>query len=148
MKFRFYVVTDEGLRRVPLKVLEERLAAPQLTAARQKAIEVLYEWRADRLYLKASGQYLSFDDRGVIYVPTDDLRTAMEVVSTANEIARERLRNSKVASLDLRRRDKGLTSELGWPVSQAELRQIEADLMGSDRPVGTSAIPVLKTTPI
>lgn len=147
MKFRFYVVTDKGLRRIPLKVLEERLAAPLLTSTRQKAIEVLYEWRAGRLYLKANGQYLNFDDCGFIYVPTDDLRAAMEVVSTTEGIARERLQNSKVASLDLRRRDKKLTNELGWPVSQAELRLIEA-LMGNDRPRGTSAIPLLKTTQI
>ena len=144
MKLRFYVNVDENLRRLPLGVIEERLAVPQLAKTRQKFVQVTYEWRGGLVFLDANGFYLNFDDYGVAYVSNKNLRAAMEVTSLADKIARERLERPRVASIYLRKQKKELASEIGWAVPAADVDLIKADLMGGLRPAGTSAIPMIK----
>jgi hypothetical protein len=148
VNYRFYLRLDEGLRRVTLNAIDKRSAAPRLAGTRQMAIEVLYEWRGSKLFLKARGLYFSFNKRGVADFPVEDLRGAMELVSIDDAITRERRQTTKVASIDLRRQEKALESQISWAIPPAELNLIKADLMGKLRPAGTSAIPLLKTTKV
>jgi hypothetical protein len=148
MKYRFYVVTDQGLRRLPLKALDGQLAAPQLASTRQKLIQVVYEWRGTRLFLNANGLHLSFDDGGVAHPSVEEVRSVVEVASVADQIMHERLKTPKVASIRLRQEERELMRGLAWAVSPAEVELISYDLREGPRPAGTSAIPFLKTTKI
>jgi hypothetical protein len=72
----------------------------------------------------------------------------MEITATADEIARERLENPKVASTRLRKQEKEFMSEISWTVSRAIVDLIKADLFGKNRPAGVPAIPALETIKI
>jgi hypothetical protein len=144
MLIRFYVATEEELRRLPHNALEERVSYPQFAGTRQKAIQATYEWRSSQLYLAIRGHYLNFDDHGTITVPASELRAAWEVVHVAGAIELQRANDPTVVRADHYRRIKELKGEREWKPSEDALEVITIDLLGPSRPKGTKAVPILK----
>jgi hypothetical protein len=142
---RHYIVTEKGLRRLNLNVINRKAALPQFAGTRQKVVEVRYEWRGNRLFLKAIGSRFTFDTSGLFGVPREDLKLIPELMSTDEAIRRERTNNPKVANMELHRRSRRLKSEEWWDVPEEDRRAIAADLLGPARPAGTRAIPFLKS---
>jgi hypothetical protein len=147
MRLRSYIAMDEGLRRVPMNVIEGRVAVPRLADTRQNAIQALYEWRAGRLFLAARGNYLNFDERGIAHVTPEELVNAAELVAVTGAIEGERLSGSNITNVDLHRRVRQLKNEGQWKLSDAEREAVTVDLLGAARPSGTLPIPLLTATP-
>jgi hypothetical protein len=73
------------------------------------------------------------------------MMNAYQLVEAYEAIERERLEQSKVADIGLRRRHNQLRSSMQWTLSAEEQEAIAADLLGSDRPKGTKPIPLLRS---
>jgi hypothetical protein len=144
MGLRYYIVGDEGLKRVSRKVISEQEPLPQFARSRMKVIQTYYERKGDRLLFDIRGTYIHFDKDGIVYVPDASMHNVAELIWVDREIERERLKTPKVANADLHRRIKKLKSESQWKPSKAEADAIAADLLGSARPPGTSSIPLMK----
>jgi hypothetical protein len=147
MRLRSYIAMDEGLRRLPMNVIEGRVAVPQLAGTRQKTIQALYEWRAGHLFLAVRGNYLNFDEMGITHVKPEELAKAAELVAVTGAIESERLSGSNITNVDLHRRVRQLKNEGRWKLSDAEQEAVTVDLLGAARPSGTLPIPLLKSTP-
>jgi len=74
MGLRYYIVGDEGLKRVSLKVISEQEPLPQFARRRMKVIQTHYERKGDRLLFDIRGTYVHFDKDGIMYVPNDEMR--------------------------------------------------------------------------
>ena len=145
MPIRHYIVTKKGLRRLRLDVFNKRATLPQFAGTRQKVIQVQYERRGDRLLLKASGDYYSFDKNGCFVVPPEEKqKIAEEVFWLPDAIRGERTNSPKITNMELHRRLRRLKSERTWDLSEEDRRAIEIDLLGSSRPAGSRAIPFLE----
>jgi hypothetical protein len=142
MGLRFYIVSDDGLKRVSLKVIDGREPLPQFANRRMKAIQAHYQGEDDDLRFDVLGHYIHFDKDGIAYVPDAVMHDAAELMWTGGEIDRERLETPKVTNFDLRHRVKSLKSENPWTLSEAETSAIAADLLGSTPPPGTTSIPL------
>jgi hypothetical protein len=145
MGFRFYVCTDEGLRRISREVFEERASLPQFANTRQKTVEAVTQRRDGRLFARTYGTYSEFDADGCLCVPLKTMLNAYQLVEAHQAIEKERLEQPKVAEIGLRRRHNQLQSSMQWTLSAAEREAIDADLLGSDRPRGTRPIPLLRS---
>jgi len=142
---RFYISTNEGLRRVATKALIEKEGVfPQFAGTRQKMVEVITQRRDGDLLFRASGVYADFDQDGRFYVSMSSMVTASRMVEAHGAIEKERLKSPDVRDLGLRRNWKDLKDKTRWEISAEEREAIAADLLGSDRPRGTRAIPLLK----
>lgn len=145
MGFRFYVFTNEGLRRIAREVFESRVSLPQFANTRQRTVEAVTQRRDGRLFARTYGTYSEFDADGFICVPLGTMLSAYQLVEVSEAIERERLEQPKVAEIGLRRRHNQLQSSMQWALSAAEKEAIAADLLGSDRPRGTKPIPLLRS---
>jgi hypothetical protein len=146
MRVRFYIVSKKGLRRLRLNVFNKKVPLPQFAGTRQKVIAVQYERRADRLLLSASGSYYSFDKNGCFVVPPEELQDMAECTFwLPDAIRREQANSPKVTNLELHRRFRRLKGEQMWAVSEEYRRAIKMDLLGSARPTGSRAIPLLES---
>ena len=65
MSLRIYLWTEDGPWRLPKAFFDLQRALPQYAGTRQKAIEVLYEWRGPWLYTNVSGYFIAFDAAGL-----------------------------------------------------------------------------------
>ena len=101
--------------------------------------------RTGRLFARTYGTYSEFDVDGRFCVPLKTMLSAYQLVEAYEAIERERLEQSKVAEIGLRRRHNQLQSSMQWTLSAAEQGAIAADLLGSDRPRGTKPIPLLRS---
>jgi hypothetical protein len=144
MGLRFYACMEEGLKRIPLKVLDKRALLPQFAGTCQKIVQVITERRNGSLRFRADGSYLDFDDLGQLMITNESMGKSFEFVQIAEAIERE---GSKVADIGLRRERKTLEQELKWELSAEQKKAIAADLLGSDRPAGTASIPLLRAIP-
>ena len=144
MGLRYYIVGDEGLKRVSLKVIFKQDPLPQFARSRMKVIQTYYERKGDRLLFDVRGTYVQFDRNGILYVPGAEMRNAAELMWVHGKIKRERLETPNVANVALHRRIKELKRENQWKPSKAEADAIAADLLGSARSPGTSSIPLMK----
>lgn len=61
---RYYIVGDEGLKRVSRKVISEQEPLPQFARSRMKVIQTYYERKGDRLLFDIRGTYIHFDKAG------------------------------------------------------------------------------------
>jgi hypothetical protein len=142
MGLRFYIVGDDGLRRVSLDAMDGKQRLPQFANKRVKAIQAHYQGQGADVRFDTVACYIHFDHDGIVYVPEADLRHAGELTWVAGEIERERQKTPDVTNFDLHRRVRSLKSESQWEPSEAENAAIAADLLGPARPPGTSAIPL------
>jgi hypothetical protein len=124
--------------------MEEQGVLPQFAGTRQKMVQVITVRRNGKLLFRASGTYAEFDQDGRFYVSNSSMLKAFQLVETHEAIEKERLKNPDVRDLGLRRRWKGLKDKTSWEISAEEREAIVADLLGSERPKGTKAIPLLK----
>jgi hypothetical protein len=146
MRLLYYIVTDEGLKRVSLKVIEGQEPLPQFANSRMKVIQALCQWEGDRLLLEILGIYRRFNGDGIVYRPLEDDLKSAKLLSLNREIARERREATKVTNFDLHRHAKQVKGESRWVRSrEGERDAIGADLLGSARPPGASAIPLVKS---
>lgn len=145
MRPRYYIVTDEGLKRMSLKVMEGHEPLPQFANSRMKVIQALCQWEGDRLRLEILGIYRRFNGDGIVYLPLADKRKSAKLLSLNHEIARERRETTRVTNFDLHRSAKQLKGESRWEPSEGERDAIGADLLGSARPPHASAIPLVKS---
>jgi len=145
---RTYLLTDDGLRRVTTNALfvKRDLRLPQYAGSRQKAIQAVYEWRAGRLFLKVTGTYLDFDQNGRQFVSRESLMHASATVGISGQIELQRRNTPAVADFDSYRQLRALRAEASWEPSEKDRELVAADLLGSARPPGTKAIPILKPT--
>jgi hypothetical protein len=141
VSLRFYIVDDEGLKRLSLKVMNRREPLPQFANSRMKAIEAHYEREDGSVRFEALGHYIHFDNDGILYVPNEQLANAATQLWIHGQIAQERLETPTVTNIDLHRRVKRLKGER-WTPSEVEKATIAADLLGAARPTGTSSIPL------
>jgi hypothetical protein len=147
MGLRFYVCTDEGLRRIAMKVIEERALLPQFAGTCQKIVEVVTQRRNGKLFFRAQGTYLDFDDRGQLQITMESMGRAFQLVQVSQSIENEGRKGSNVADMGLRRERKTLQQEVQWELSAEQKEAIAADLLGSERPEGTTSIPLLRAVP-
>ena len=145
MGLRFYISTNQGLRRVATKaIMEEQGVLPQFAGTRQKMVEVITDRRNGQLFFRASGTYVEFDRDGRVCVSRSHLLNAFQLVNAYEAIEGERLKNPNVLNIGLRRKHKELKDRMQWEISGEEREAIIVDLLGKDRPKGTTAIPLLK----
>ena len=145
MGLRFYISTNQGLRRVAAKVImEEQGVVRQFAGTRQKMVQVITDRRNGQLFFRASGTYVEFDRDGRVCVSTSHLLNAFQLVNAYEAIEGERLKNPNVLNIGLRRKHKELKDRMRWEISGEEREAIIVDLLGKDRPKGTTAIPLLK----
>jgi hypothetical protein len=142
MGLRFYIISDDGLRRVSLDVMDGKQRLPQFANKRMKAIQAHYQGQGADVRFDTVACYIHFDQDGIVYVPEADLHHAGELTWVAGEIERERQKTPDVTNFDLHRRVRTLKSESQWGLSEAENAAIAADLLGPARPTGTSPIPM------
>lgn len=145
MGFRFYVCTDEGLRRIAREVFENRASLPKFANTRQRTVEAVTQRRDGRLFARSYGTYSEFDADGYLCVPLKEMLSAYQLVEASEAIEREQLEQPKVAEIGLRRRHNKLQNSMRWTLSAAEQAAIAADLLGSGRPRGTKPIPLLRS---
>ena len=141
MSLRFYVVDDEVLKRVSIKVMDRRAPLPQFANSRMKAIQADYMREGDDVRFEAVGHYIHFDENGIVYLPEEQLANASAELWVHHQIAQERRETPGVTNIDLHRRVRQLKGER-WMPSGAEKAAIAADLLGAARPTGTSSIPL------
>jgi hypothetical protein len=145
MGLRYYISTNQGLRRVATKViLEEHGTVPQFAGTRQKIVEVVTERRSGELYFRATGSFAEFDEEGRFYISKSRMLSAHKLVQAYEAIEKERRNNPGFVDIGLRRKRKELRNKTQWEISAEEREAIVADLLGPDRPTGTAAIPLLK----
>jgi hypothetical protein len=141
VSLRFYIVDDEGLKRLSLKVMNRREPLPQFANRRMKEIDAHYEREDGGLRFEALGHYVHFDKDGFMYVPDEQMERVADQLWVHDQIAQERLETPRVTDIDLHRRVKRLKGER-WTPSETEKAAIAADLLGAARPTGTSSIPL------
>jgi hypothetical protein len=146
VSIRVYLVTDRGLRRVTTSAMLVRrdLRLPQYAGSRQRAIQATYEWRADALFLKLDCKYLEFDEVGRQFISHQALQNAGQRVWIGQEIAEERASTPAIATFGTYHRARELEREARWEPTDEDYSLITADLLGSARPPGTRAIPLIK----
>lgn len=149
MNIRLYLVTDRGLRRVTTSALfvKRDLRLPQYADSRQAALQAIYEWRAGRLFLELMGTYMEFDKGGRQFVSRQALRNARLRLSAGEQIAEERASAPSIANFRIYQRVRELERQSRWEPSDEHYSLVTADLLGSARPPGTRAIPLVKPLP-
>lgn len=147
MRVRTYVLSAQGLRRMPTAVWLGEVAIPQFANSRLKYIRAEHEWRDDALWLAIRGHFLDFDDFGKSYVPDRALANAVRLVEAHAAIDRQRRDTPGVLDAAPYRQVRLLRAESDWHPTDSEFKAIAADLLGSRRPKGTGPIPFLRDEP-
>jgi hypothetical protein len=133
MRYRIYIETPEGLRRISTSVLNQNIAVSQFVG-RHKCIDVYFGTEHGHTSFTAMGVYMEFDQRGVASVLIERLHEIVELRSTDQQIESQRWTNSKIAVADVFRRRKALTAALSWSLTEAQMKAISDDL-NNRRPI-------------
>ena len=147
-RIRVYVWLDTGPRRLPHQALDgAKYCYPQLASTRQKAVQAIYEFRGGRLYLAPlDGDYATFDADGGFCASDEDLHATGLLAQALSAAEREKVKpvSNLAAVRDWKSAGAKYDAEQRWQLSSDDKRLIVADLLGSERPSGTKAIPILK----
>jgi hypothetical protein len=146
-----YVFLDDGPRRLPMGAVHNRAKPqhryPQLSGKRVREVEAVYEFRGDRLFMAPLiGNYVIFDETGQLKVDEEALFATMEAVAAQDDLRKTTTENvpdlakARSARKTIARRD----AEHRWSLDEEQRRAITRDLLGSTRPHGAKAIPILR----
>jgi hypothetical protein len=141
---RIYVKIDDRLYRLPGEAYAKRRPIASLAGKRVQTIQVLHVNEGGRLAFNVQGLYFRFNDQGYFEISNDELREAMEAVELKSDINEQRRKQPVIAIADQYRRAQQYDRETKWEPSRPEIDEIRSDLLGSKRPAGTKAIPLLK----
>ena len=143
-KFRFYLVTDDGLHRLPQRALAKRMRLPGLAGRPIQMIQARYQLDARGVRLDCHGSYVQFDTEGAFGFPPGYLEKGMELgeIGIVERFIDPPPEN--VVRIEPVRRQRQLEADLEWQPTDDQIEAIAADLLGRKRGPGAKALPVLR----
>jgi len=160
---RFYLWAEDGPKRITARQSEQlergEIALPQYAGTTQKYVEAIIEKdRRHAVLCRATGYYRSFDERGFFTGRDEQYRAAVAMASAVMTAALTRTmpclpdqfglggpQGINVVDIAPQLEKARWTRENTWTLSEPDLKLIASDLMGTKRPRGAQAIPIVKS---